>query len=95
MNVGELIAFLEDYDPDIEVRLMTQIGWPLVFSVYGLWYPPKHATDREDSEAMYDEDGNVKEPDERLERILYIVEGGPPPGDNPYGDSLAWEECER
>lgn len=95
MNVGELRELLEDYDDDTEVRMMISPDWPTVHGVHGLWYPPKHATEREENEAMYDEDGNVADDrDERLEHILYILQGERPERVNPYGDAKAWEEAE-
>lgn len=36
MTVGELIEHLEQYDEDMEVRLMTQPSWPLQCGVQGV-----------------------------------------------------------
>jgi hypothetical protein len=80
LTVGELIARLEDYDEDAEVRLMTQQSWPFENSVHGIV----------DANEMGNEDGD-EEPDphdyqDNGPAPVYIVEGR----QLGYGNKNAW-----
>jgi hypothetical protein len=60
MNVSELIDHLKDYDPDAEVRLATQVQWPVEYSVQSV--------------ASADEVGSLTG-EEDAPNIVYIAEG--------------------
>ena len=80
MTVQELIDRLEDFDPDTEVRLMTQQSWPFENSIQGLC----------DGRDLKDEDPCDCHEDEcsqcNPEGIVYIVEGS----QLGYGNKNAW-----
>ena len=38
MNVAQLRRALLDFDPEVEVRLMTQETWPFEHDILGLWH---------------------------------------------------------
>jgi len=61
MTVKELIEELEQYEPDCEVRLMTQQSWPFQNSIRGLC---------ESAQFVDSEEGLPSD-----ELIVYIVEG--------------------
>lgn len=42
-TVGELVAALEDYDPDTPVRLASQPGWPFEYSIGAVVHTPDDA----------------------------------------------------
>jgi hypothetical protein len=44
MNMQELIELLEDCDPEAEVRLAHQPGWPLAFELRGVAAPTTRGT---------------------------------------------------
>ena len=82
MNVQELIELLEDCDPEAEVRLAHQPGWPLAFELRGVAVP------EEDVEPLPDADdagGDLPEPG-----VVWLVEGGHP-DDPPYAPSYLWD----
>ena len=79
MTVGELLERLQDLDPEMEVRLMTQMNWPFENSIVGI-------CTRSEMHAEQDGDEDA-EPDSDAEEILYIVEGQ----QICYGDSAAWD----
>jgi len=83
MTIQELIDRLQDFDPNAEVRLMTQENWPFQNSIRGIC----------DARDLRDEDEcdcaeakcpccNPDEPDE----VAYIVEGS----QLGYGNKNAW-----
>ena len=53
MKVGELVELLSDFDEELEVRTMSQPGWPFEYRIQGLW--SGDATDEEDewAKAVY------------------------------------------
>jgi hypothetical protein len=62
MNVSELIEYLEDCDPEAEVLIMEQPGWPFEYSVIGI------AT-REDFEETAEDERDKKSND------VFLLEG--------------------
>lgn len=80
MTVQELIDRLEDFDPDTEIRLMTQQSWPFENSIRGLC----------DGRDLKDEDPCDPGEDDCAQRnpeeIIYIVEGD----QLGYGNKNAW-----
>lgn len=80
MTVQELIDRLQDFDPDTEVRLMTQENWPFENSIRGLCDGREL---RDDDECGCEEaDCHYCNPDE----VTYIVEGR----QLRYGNKNAW-----
>ena len=77
MNVHELIALLEDCDPEADVRLAHQPGWPLAFELRGVAAPDDAGY--EDDEAAATEPG-----------VVWLVEGGHP-DDSPYAPNYLWD----
>jgi len=89
MNVSELIAHLEDCDPDAEVRLATQPSWPFEWSISDIIQPlspqaiTKHqfddATDSQrDAWTRQEEEGTVIFVEEGYEDpplVVYVAEG--------------------
>jgi hypothetical protein len=91
VNVAELIALLEDVDPEAEVLLGHQPSWPLQFTVAGIaeW---DGGTDGEDDEyvpAAYEQERREVGLDDSPPRI-YIVEGSHP-DDTPYAPREIWD----
>ena len=84
MTVQELIDRLQDFEPDTEVRLMTQQNWPFENKIHGLCDSHDlHAGPSECGCGEYDcSDCN---PDE-AEHVVYIVEGE----QLGYGNKKAW-----
>ncbi len=84
MTVQELIDCLQDFDPETEVRLMTQQQWPFENSIVGL-------CDSRDLHAGPSECGCGEDdcpdcnPDEG-EQVVFIVEGQ----QHGYGNKNAW-----
>ena len=77
MTVQELIELLEDCDPEAEVRLAHQPGWPLAFELRGVAVP---------DDAGYEGDEEAApEPG-----VVCLVEGGHP-DDSPYAPSYLWD----
>lgn len=93
MNVGELMAILEQFDENTEVRLMFQPNYPLQFTLYGV-YEDQGVPHPEDYDDLPKEEvaefiaKNTKEP------IIYLLEGDHPYDDSPYGTRKAWDECQ-
>jgi hypothetical protein len=77
MTVEELIALLEDCDPDAEVRLAHQPSWPLAFELRGVAVP---------DDAGYEGD----EADAPAPGVVWLVEGGHPDG-SPYAPGYLWD----
>lgn len=80
ITVAELMERLEDYDPDAEVRIVTQPAWPLQFAVAG-------AVGVEDMAAGADEDD--LDGVESDEKVVWLVAGDHPDG-TPYGPKAAF-----
>ena len=77
MIVKQLVELLEDCDPDAEVLLAHQPGWPLQFHVAGV--------------AEWDgTEGEVDEPVAGDEPVVYIAEGSHP-DDSPYCSREIWD----
>lgn len=83
MTVQELIARLEDYDPEAEVRLMTQEQWPFENAVCGVCSGEQLVPDGPDEEP--DPAAGLSDPP----APVYIVEGA----QLRYGSKSAWEVC--
>jgi hypothetical protein len=77
MTVEELIALLEDCDPEAEVRLAHQPSWPLAFELRGVAVP---------DDAGYEGD----EADAPKPGVVWLVEGSHP-DDSPYALSYLWD----
>jgi hypothetical protein len=78
MNVGELIAELEGFDEDTEVRLAMQPSWPFEYSIGGVTEPVEtdECPECEVAWASHDEDGcDAERPDEEVKDVVYLAEG--------------------
>lgn len=93
MKVSELIELLEEQDPDAEVLLAMQEGWPFECAIEGV-------TSREEIlEADSDEDDEDEDDGEREPRLapgtarndVFIVEGN----QLRYGSKTAWRVATR
>jgi len=78
MTVSELMARLEDLNPDAEVRLMIQRHYPMESRVYGIC---------DGQELKGEEDDDDEPDDEESEAVVYIMEGT----HIGYGLKRAWE----
>ena len=83
MTLNELIERLEEcrdeFNGDVEVRLMTQANWPFENTIHGV--TTGKAINDEDGEEDPDDDGDVDDDD-----VVYIVEGS----QLGYGTKRAW-----
>lgn len=101
MTVQELIERLEDFDPEAEVRLMTQQQWPFENAVHGMrqplaqqQWPVENAVHGVCSGEQLAPDGPDEEPDPAAglsdpPAPVFIVEGA----QLRYGSKSAWEVC--
>lgn len=92
MQVRELMAILEDQDPDAEVLLVTQRRWPFEYSLSGV------SVRSDMDEADEDEDGEGEDgtPRERsadgcAPTDVLLVEGS----QLRYGSETAWNVARR
>lgn len=86
MNVNELIERLQDCDPEAEVMLATQPGWPLAYHLSGVATADDIAGEtRCEAHESYSCDEDAC----RDESIVWLVEGGQR-YDQPYAPSSAW-----
>jgi hypothetical protein len=76
VTVAELIARLEQSDPEAEVLLAHQPGWPLRFTIAGVC----------DWEGVEDDDDHVA----MDAPVVYICEGQQPDG-TPYAPGELWD----
>lgn len=95
VTVRDLIAALEDQNPDAEVRWMSQPSWPFENSIAGITTSEDIETERthrqrEEEGDEYEDEG--PDPDAPAARpIVYLVEGV----QLKYGDKLAWDLATR
>lgn len=83
MMVKELIALLEEQDPDADVLIMSQQSWPFENAVYGVC--------SRDDLADRDDDDDEYEDDEGAPADVFIVEGS----QLRYGSKRAWNVAQR
>ena len=94
MQVRELMAILEDQDPEAEVLLVTQRQWPFEYSLSGV------SIRSEVEEADDDEDGD-DEPEEGAPRERSRDDGAPTDvllvegRQLRYGSETAWNVARR
>jgi len=72
MNVGDLKAFLEEFDDEVEVRFASQPAWPFEYSIADVIFvdsniPEPNEDGEIDLEKYYEEDDT--------NNIIYLVEG--------------------
>jgi hypothetical protein len=87
MTVADLMAALEDFDPNTEVRIMSQQSYPFENAVTGLWEPTANGDD--DDEAFVPATGREfgEQPrDGAAPKVVYLVEGR----QLGYGTKDAW-----
>jgi hypothetical protein len=85
LTVAELIALLEDCDPDAQVRLAHQPAWPLQFTLAGL-----ATTDDLDATPGAEDEAGRDGP-----AVVWLVPGEPPAGVTPYAPEQLWEHARR
>jgi hypothetical protein len=86
VNVAELIEELEQMDPEAEVRLAIQPGWPFQHTIAGVYDVPAKDPSGEPNPDQYSEDNLEQYEDdwdaweERQDApdtdVVYIAEGG-------------------
>ena len=82
MTVAELMYELEQYDENLEIRLMEQPSWPFEYAINGL-------VDRATVQRCDGEDGEPdRDPaaDKKSDNVVFILEGN----QLCYGDKNAW-----
>ena len=85
-TVGELIARLEDYDPETPIMLAHQPSWPLAETLAGIVGP-------EDREMPSDDE---VDPDEAAEPdTVWLVAGGHAWDRSPYAPGWVFEGADR
>ena len=97
MTVSELMELLEGCDPDAEVRIMSQEGWPFECRVAGV--AVREAFGDEECECdhrfvdPHEEGcpalGEPEYPEATAANDVFIVEGS----QERYGSKRAWEAC--
>ena len=85
MKVKELIAILEEQDPDAAVLIMSQQSWAFEHAVYGV-------TSRAEIEGNDDDEADATPSrDGRAASDVFVVEGS----QLRYGSKTAWEVASR
>jgi hypothetical protein len=90
MNVAELIALLEDADPDAEVLMAHQPSWPLQFHVLGVYDAADEEPRCTAHEVVDCTECGPPEPN----TAVYLVEGSHP-DDTPYAPRSAWDQVRK
>jgi len=72
MNVGDLKAFLEEFDDEVEVRFASQPAWPFEYSISDA-VAVDFNTPEPDEDGKIDLDKYYNEDD--TNNIIYLVEG--------------------
>lgn len=85
MKVSELIEILEEQDPDAEVLVMSQEGWPFEVAIRGV------TTREEILLADGDDDGKAEAPAGAARSDVFLVEGE----QLRYGSKSAWTVATR
>jgi hypothetical protein len=85
MTVQKLIDRLQDFDPEAEVRLLTQQHWPFENSILGLC-DSRDLNDGPNDCGCGKDDCPECNPDEE-QKVVFIVEGE----QLGYGNKKAWE----
>jgi hypothetical protein len=80
MQVKELIEYLQDFDQEAEVRIMSQPSWPFEYSVSGI-------AAREDFEDI--DEGEQPQRREKNQSDVFLIEGS----QICYGNKDAWSSC--
>ena len=99
MTVQELIDLLQEHDPEAEVRIMSQEGWPFECSLFGVTTREKLADDDCECDRLPDEPheegcpaAEGQEHEDGLEgRDVFLVEGQ----QERYGSKSAWMVAQR
>lgn len=84
LTVAELIERLATCDPDAEVLLAVQPGWPMQHQIMGV----ATAEDIAGETACDDHDAFNCDECEALSAVVYLVEGDHP--EHPYAPHAAW-----
>lgn len=92
MNVQELLDLLADCDPDAEIRIGIQPGYPLRHGVAGVLTQDPGGDDR-----YGPDDQDEDDPGDVTEGFVWILanEGPPSYPENPYANRTLWELAER
>ena len=86
MIVSELISLLEDADPDAEILLAHQPGWPLQFHLLSVYDAADDEPRCTAHEVINCDECEPPEPN----TSVYIVEGDHP-SDTPYAPRSCWD----
>jgi hypothetical protein len=110
MKIIDLVQLLEGYDPDTEVRLMSQANWPFEYDITGIWTnapapdacnecgltKKQHPTaDPYDFDAHDYEEYDTFTPHGNEDRGYTEIVYIVEGTQLGYGDKAAWEEVER
>jgi hypothetical protein len=87
MKVKELIAILEEQDPDADVLIMSQENWPFENNVYGVTVRSEIEENDDDEE----DETPAPRRDGRASNDVFIVEGR----QLRYGSKTAWDVATR
>lgn len=90
MTVQDLIDSLSDFDPDAEVKLMSQQSWPFENEIHGITDRADLERSGKESDDEFDPDAKEKDDsDDEAPADVFIVEGN----QLKYGDKNAWTVC--
>ncbi len=96
VTVGQLREALEQYDDEIEIRIVHQESYPLQEVIGGLWEADPTRCEECGVSKLRHNDHNENACDEFSspadgdERIVYLVANGHPSHGSPYGSKEAW-----
>lgn len=86
MKVSELIAMLNDQDPNAEVLIMSQPNWPFEIEVDGV-VSREQIVEEAKARKDYDEDDDCASYRDGGPNDVFLVEGN----QLRYGSKLAWD----
>lgn len=107
VTVAQLREALENYDDDLEVRILHQPSWPLQEVLGGLFQAPAGCVFDDEcglpSEHEVHDYGTGDEPIEGHHAfeepddagVVFLVANGHPSDGSPYGSKDAWDGMER
>ncbi len=86
MKVYDLLNELERFDPDAEVRLMSQPSWPFEYDLRGLVAASEIETEAEGDDGFYQYSTGYAPRDGYDGEVVYLLEGA----QLCYGTKDAW-----
>ncbi|MFI5298959.1 MAG: hypothetical protein ACHREM_12755 [Polyangiales bacterium] len=91
MNVRQLIAMLEEQDPEAQVFLASQPGWPFEYSIHGVAVRSEMDGDAEDDGEDNADQARARASNGCAPSDVFIVEGS----QLRYGSKAAWDTARR